>query len=408
MAMSADDEETRLLPAHMPDRDFVLWRRTSRKRRVQVKSMFRERTPNVWKLLLAAVACAGLLLASGPGSAAEEKPKWYDTIKIKVDLRLRYQYEDTTGSEERNRGRIRYRITVDGQVVDNMAVVLRLASGSSDPRSTNQTFDDVFSSKPINLDQAFVKYTPAKWVELDGGKISNPFWSPSDLLWDSDINPEGVAAKLSFDVDSVDIFVNTGFFVLDEKSSEDDVLMYAVQPGVKVGFAENGHVKLAAAFYGFSNLDGNTLNFSAGSNTGFDTGLVFDYNSFAISAEVGMDKVSEPVPYIAVFGEFIDNPDPDDDNTGYLGGLKFGAKSIKEGGQWQATYMYRRLERDAWLDVFPDSDFLGGATNAQGHEAIVEVGLMKNVTLGFDYYHAEEIEGDTDQDLFQADLVFKF
>lgn len=372
-----------------------------------MKNMFRERTLNVVKLLLAVVACVVVLLASRPGFA-DEKPKWYDMITIKGDLRLRYQYEDTTGSEKRERGRIRYRISIDGKVADNLTAGLRLASGSADPRSTNQTFDDVFSSKPINLDRAFAKYTPAKWVELDGGKIANPFWTPSDLLWDGDINPEGAAVKLSFDVDSVDIFVNTGFFVIDEKSSEDDVIMYAIQPGVKVGFAENAHVKLAVAYYGFSNLEGSTLNYSAGSNTGFDTGLMFDYNSFAISAEVGIDKVSEPVPYIAVFGEYVNNPDPDDDNTGYLGGLKFGAKSIKEGGQWQATYMYRRLERDAWLDVFPDSDFLGGATNAQGHEAILEVGLMKHVTMGFDYYHAEQIDGDTDQDLFQADLVFKF
>jgi Putative porin len=34
------------------------------------------------------------------------------------------------------------------------------------------------------------------------------------------------------------------------------------------------------------------------------------------------------------------------------------------------------LERDAWLDIFPDSDFLNGETNAKGHEIIVTYGVL--------------------------------
>jgi hypothetical protein len=360
------------------------------------------------KILLAVLVCAGLLLTSRPGLAGEEKPKWYDLIKIKGDLRLRYQAQDEDGERGRGRGRIRYRFNVEGKVVENVKVGLRLASGGDDPRSTNQTFDDTFSSKGINLDKAYVKYTPAEWVELYGGKFGNPIWRPSDLLWDGDITPEGLAAKLSFDANSVDVFVNTGFFVLEERSSDDDTLMYVIQPGVKVGFAENGHVKLAVAYYGFSELQGRTLAHSAGTNTDTGAGLMYEYNSFAISAEAGVDKISEPVPYVAVFGEYVNNPDPDDDNTGYLAGLKFGAKKVKKGGQWQAKYMYRHLERDAWPDVFPDSDFFDGGTHAEGHEVILVVGLMKHVTLGLDYYNTDMIDDGVNQNLLQADLVFKF
>jgi hypothetical protein len=85
-----------------------------------------------------------------------------------------------------------------------------------------------------------------------------------------------------------------------------------------------------------------------------------------------------------------------------------GHKKTSTPGQWQFTYQYRRLERDAWPDILPDSDFFGGATNAEGHEIIAVVGVYKNVSLGIDYYHAEEIEGDTEEDVFQFDVSFSF
>jgi hypothetical protein len=34
--------------------------------------------------------------------------------------------------------------------------------------------------------------------------------------------------------------------------------------------------------------------------------------------------------------------------------------------------------------------------------------VFKNVEVGIDYYHTEEIDGSREQDLFQFDVVFKF
>ena len=115
------------------------------------------------------------------------------------------------------------------------------------------------------------------------------------------------------------------------------------------------------------------------------------------------------VERVALFGEGIYNPDPDDNNYGWLGGLKFGSKKVNEFGKWQVKYMYRRLEKDAWLDTFPDSDFFGGKTGVQGHEGIISFGLTENFTLDIDYYNVEEIDdSNQDQQLLQVDLVAKF
>ena len=115
------------------------------------------------------------------------------------------------------------------------------------------------------------------------------------------------------------------------------------------------------------------------------------------------------MPYIALFGDYIKNTDPGDDDDGYLFGILFGDKKVKRKNQWQFTYMFRRLERDAWPDIFPDSDFYDGETNAKGHEAIFTYGLNKNLSLALDYYNSENIRGtDRDEDVVQVDMNFKF
>ena len=108
------------------------------------------------------------------------------------------------------------------------------------------------------------------------------------------------------------------------------------------------------------------------------------------------------------WGEIINNSDPDDDNEGYLAGFEFGHRKIKALGDWQFKYNCRRLERDAWPDIFPDSDFFGGATGAKGHEGVFKLGLGKHVSMDVDYYSTEEIDGDTEQDLLQVDLNLKY
>jgi Putative porin len=126
-------------------------------------------------------------------------PAWMKIFQLSGDLRLRYQYEedeDETETTERHRGRFRYRLNIDANILENLKVGFGIASGGDDPRSTNQSFQDSFSHKGIRIDLAFAEYKPMPWFELIGGKMKNPLWTPSDLLWDSDIRPEGGAIFL--------------------------------------------------------------------------------------------------------------------------------------------------------------------------------------------------------------------
>ena len=339
-------------------------------------------------------------------SVADWIPKWVKNTKVKGDLRLRYQYEKTTDKIARNRGRFRYRITLDNKVTDFAKVSLRLASGSDDPRSTNQTFQDTFSSKPINIDRAFAELKFFDALKIYGGKIPNELFETWDLTWDSDINPEGA----TFFLDLAPFYASASFWILDEYSGSSlDPYMVPLQVGIapKIG---NFYIKAAVGGYFFGNVKGNQLDFSAGTNsTDADGNLIYDYNSIEGNLEAGVYDLAPDfgLERLALFGQIIYNPDPKD--TGWLAGVKIGAKKLPEKfGQWEFIYNYRYLERDAWLDTFPDSDAFGGATNVKGHEFIFRFGLSKHIEFGLDFYAMEQIDGNDDQVLGQADLIFKF
>jgi len=351
-------------------------------------------------------------------------PAWIRNMKLKGDFRLRYQYDDKDKDSVsgRNRGRIRYRLGIETDINDQVKVAAGLASGSSDPRSTNQTFQDTFSTKGINLDYAYVKYAAQPWLTLFGGKMigKDILWEPTDLLWDGDITPEGGAAVLSKSVDNMDFFANLGFFPIDESSSaSDEPYMGYIQPGVQIKLNDNTSLKGAVTAYTVQSAEYDIDN-SAGTNTLVGSNHKYDYDAISPAFELGF---SEPlggvVPYFSLFGEYVKAFDPDDEDEGFAAGIKFGDKKVSSPGQWQIKYIYRYLERDAWLDALPDSDAYDGDTNVKGHEIQWTYGLSKNITFGLDYYYMQPIKtlsgisdhslgSGNEQHVIQADLVFKF
>lgn len=349
-------------------------------------------------------------------------PEWIQKTKLTGDFRLREQYEKRDGDEERWRTRFRLRLGLETQVADKFKVGFGIASGSSDPRSTNQTIQDTFSHKGITIDLAYGQYNPTKWLTLVGGKFKNPLFSPADLIWDTDINPEGGAAQFNYNVcDSLGLFTNVGFFILDERNTEtkppaknrQDPLMYVVQPGFEWKFRDADlkdlvKLKTSVAYYGFSQVKDNVMDSSSKTNTLINKGLKYDYDAFVMDAQLGFTPPDFIVPYAGVVGQFVYNPDPKKGNKGWLIGGKFGAEKVKEKGQWQLGYNYRRLGKDAVFDCLPDSDFFGGATDVRGHEATFEYGICKNVSLALDYYDTRQLHGDKNEHLLQLDWNLKF
>ncbi len=357
-------------------------------------------------------------------------PAWIQKMTFKGDLRLRYQSEEkdtttgaTTTTAKRERSRMRFRLGAEAKVDKGFKVNFGLASGGDDPRSTNQTFQDNFSTKGINLDFAYGTYALNNNIDIMGGKIKlkKTLWLVSDLLWDGDINPEGVFVKGNLPIDSnTEVFLNTGYFIIDEVSSGAEPSMFIIQPGFKWEVSDAVTLKTSVNYYAFNSVEGlpySNIKDGGGTNTTSTapSSFKYDYDSLGFTAELGVDlqedaEVDEIINYVSLFGDYIKNNDPDQNNVGYLAGIKFGDKKVKKLKTWQAKVLYRKLEKDAWVDFLADSDFLGGITDAKGYEFILNYALAENVILGLDYYRTETDIATTkkEQDLLQVDLLFKF
>jgi polyhydroxyalkanoate synthesis regulator phasin len=355
-------------------------------------------------------------------------PSWVRDTKLKGDLRVRFQSERREGTTigggghtaERNRGRIRARLGLETKVNEQAKVHFGLATGGTDPRSTNQSFENTFELKDIRLDYAYAEYSPFSWATFFGGRMKNPIWEPTDLLWDTDINPEGGAGKLKFKLANPNLepYFNTAVYVLDEDSKGSDPWMYVFQPGLNYKINDNTKLNLATAYYGFKQVEGAKLDHSSSSNTsvpGRSGFKKYNFNSLNPAVELAFKKPFEPLgieflnlPYLSLFGEYIHNLSTNNSNTGYTGGFRIGHEKVSNWGHWQARYFYIMLGTDAWLDNFPDSDRYGGRTGVRSHEILLTYGLNKNVNLELDYYRSNLTSTRKIENLIQADLNFKF
>jgi hypothetical protein len=352
-----------------------------------------------------------------PYMLASALPNWIKNTAVKGDFRLRYESTERDRSTERDsktdrhRGRYRFRIGFDTKINDKVNVIYGLASGGSDPRSTNQSFTDSFETPDLRLDYAYASYAPFDWMKLMAGQMKNPLWRPGgSYLWDGDIRPQGIAAQMNHKFGGVEVFMTSGFFVLDELSKDsNDPTMWAFQPGYKVSLGKSVYFKNALTIYEFSNVEGAQFENSAGTNSvDIADDLTEDYDAYVVSGELGCKTGISFMPYAAAYGEYINNITTSDSDSGHGIGIKFGHEKVKK-GLWKAGLSYHRLERDAWLDVLPDSDTYGGSTNVKAIIAKLTYGLMDNVSIGGCYIASEPISGsDNEEDLFQLDLVFKF
>ncbi|MDD5349466.1 MAG: putative porin [Chthoniobacteraceae bacterium] len=128
------------------------------------------------------------------------------SLKLYGDIRLRYQYddkqlqvEDPAIVNQRSRERIRLRLngdfTLSGGFFGGVQLQTTQASDSG-----NQTLGDPatgasgFSNYNVYISRAYFGWAN-DWLTLVGGKQANPFYT-TDLVWDSDINPDGAVEKI--------------------------------------------------------------------------------------------------------------------------------------------------------------------------------------------------------------------
>ena len=327
------------------------------------------------------------------------------------DLRTRYQHDarDSGGSNvlDRNRLRLRFRLNGNVQVYKDLDIGFRVVTGAvGSQTSTNQTLDNGIGNKAFDLDRAYFKWNP-KSFKVQGGKFSVPFMK-SELIWDSDINVEGVSEEYSHKSGDTQLKLVLGQFVVDEINPGDDIYLLAYQ-GILEQQTKFGKIKFAVAYYDYVNHED-----PATAPTSFGGASLNPTTSEVKIVDV-MGEWSEKIMgrKLQIFAEYAQNTGTlatgnADLDTAWQVGAKYG-KSGQRFGDFDLKFIYRVVQSEAVLDVLADSDFNGGSSNAKGIETGGSIGLRKGIKVAFTYFNTVEERGDrNDRQTFQADLKFKF
>lgn len=357
-------------------------------------------------LLLTSVAMFAL---ANPVKAAEATAgsNWTDRISFKGDFRLRYEAIDEQFEENRERMRYRARFGLTGKVRDDIKVVVQLATGGDNPVSTNQTFDDGFSTKDIGLDLAYVDWKLNDTLSINAGKMKNPLFRAggAPLIWDGDLNPEGIAAKFSSGI----FFGTAAGFSAEERSSSDDSLLYAVQGGVKVSVGDAGKLTAGAGYFSYTDTVGNSpfYNGSAkGNSVDLGGNYLFEYRNTEVFAQFDTEVSNWA---LRLFAQYTQNHEVSNEDTAYAIGAKLG--SAKNKGESEFSVTFQDIEADSVIGTFNDSDFGGGGTDSKGYIVKAKYGLSKKIFLGGTYFinEVDRFQGtEHDYNRLQIDLEFKF
>jgi hypothetical protein len=381
--------------------------------------------------------------------ALKEKDK---RLRFGGDIRVRYEkdffdennadfVQPTNPSQLMNsRGdqyRFKYRVRfgAEAQVNDQVQAVIRLSTGStSNPVSTNATMGDYMNKDTILFDLAYIRWQPWKPLTLYGGRMPNP-WVSSDLVWDSDLNFEGLALNVRLPVTkTLTPFLTGGAFPLQQSEpvsvldfSQHSKWLYAGQVGLERKNRKGISAKVGAAYYGFKNITGVANDPLQPGETDWTAPLFLQKGNtlFNISADPAVLKLAlaseyrelnytgtldigfwDPV-HVVFLGDYVknigfkksaviqrtQNPDTAEEITGHQIGISVGYPTIEERKQWKVYFYSKRLGADAVVDAFTDSDFHLGGTNAKGWIFGTDVGMARNLWLGLRWLTADEISG---------------
>ena len=340
--------------------------------------------------------------------------KMVDKISIYGDVRVGFEYIGDDEFDHPNKVKdsmfYRARLNFDVNLDDNWLAAMQLSTMSSDT-SRDATVNKNYSSQ---FTQAYLRYTPIPEVGIYGGVMPQPWYAVSDLIWDTDVTLGGTATKAGFDFAEYSVFASAGFFQMDDTLNDVEkdagggapwrpMRLYSAQLGGAVDMDESAKICVGGGLFYWDNLEG----IGTGRNMDDPTYNVNSFQEFELFA--ALSGASKDLPY-SIFGQYVYNPNGDEDKYGYLLGVTVG-KATKR--KVQLGYDYRYLGRDAVLDArrYSDGASWGGGTDGKGHRLQVRYGITDSVQVGAAGYFAKKnvsTDDATNYKRFMLDVTATF
>jgi outer membrane murein-binding lipoprotein Lpp len=386
------------------------------------------------------------------------------------DFRYRNEQIETAASTltdeyTRGRDRIRLRFGVTAKINDTITGRFQIATAggvAGDPRSTNQTLGEDWSRKSVGIDLAYVDWKATSFMNVQLGKMPQPWTRTTSYFWDGDITPEGAAVKFA----SGNLFASGFYDWLNERhsntptSARSDSKLVGGQIGWKQPIGKTT-LTLAAGYFDVTNVKGEITSGTAftpaatpavtcaangaffsqttsapnvvtNANTNTNGNSTYDTNGAAasgcsallsdfgvINALAQLDFVIGSLP-VVVFADYMQNSEAEVNvvageklDTAYSAGVTFGKASAPK--SWEAGVAYQQTEADAVFGQFHDSDFGDGKTDTNGYVVKAAFAPAANWTISGTLFinklnneTGSATTTDLDYKRLQLDLNFKF
>ncbi len=142
-----------------------------------------------------------------------------DNATVYGDIRVRF--EDRTNDagtgvanaaiSETKLGRARYKMTLGvkteaGNWYSDLAMVMGAKGRSDNADFGSLASNEVDSKQALFLKRATVGFKATDWLAVEAGRMNNPLYT-SSMVWDADLNVEGLVEKATFKVGDADVFL---------------------------------------------------------------------------------------------------------------------------------------------------------------------------------------------------------
>ena len=356
-------------------------------------------------------------------------------LKLGGDIRIRHQYDAATKqgtgvSLDRNRERFRFRLNGDAKMQNGWSAGFALETASA-ADSGNQTFDNANDDYNIYLARAYVAWQPTSSWYFVGGKFKNPFQT-TDLVWDGDINPQGLSETYSFPISNGTLQFRAAQLVMDDNDeragsgpSFRDSFLFVQQLVYSTKFGSGVGLTLAPGymFYNNSSIEGSA------NETPF-AGRTKGLSVATFTGSLKFPNVGGEGRALSLYWDSAYNFDADtrvhdiyglsdaysDGSTAWLVGVGYGKGSGKDQGDWSVKLDYRHIGIGALDPNLSDSDFGFGHLNQEGYKLSTSYNIASFATLGLSYFYTQDIQGGLKHavagldksSILQLDLVTKF
>lgn len=304
-----------------------------------------------------------------PPSLSQASIKLDEAGKVKLfgDMRFRGETDDRTNSgdtsQDRTRLRYRARLGASFQVTDEWSGRIRIATGNNQ-NSPHISFND--GTLNMTIDNAFITYK-SNGLTFDIGRAPLKLWGASEVWWDTDRNPDSLAATFK----TGEFSFNTTYSVLatDNFTSQVSSIMF-----YQAVYASSGSgLKIKASIGGANMNEGDFANYQ-GQDFVMASGQIKG-DGWRLAADIG-------------------SSDADTEDQAYVLQARY---KLSQNLGFRAYFYHVEA-----FSVLGDGDFtqdnwfnpgnIGGISNFDGFRLQLDYKVAKNVGMDLRYYDGERLE----------------